>query len=161
MRRTSRGVFTNWSAGFLTGNTLLACTTVANLYGANLSWANLSGANLSGAYLTRADLTGTDLYQLLKSNSVHTLLCAIFWGKLPDDLTLEMMRHDAESCGIEAMQKWADGGVCPFSDSVRDYRFQERGDLWGSGVPTLRGRALLEALWAAKFGELGKTEWRR
>jgi Pentapeptide repeats (8 copies) len=122
----------------------------ANLRGANLSGANLSGANLCGAYLSWANLSWANLCGLLRSNSVHTLLTTIDWGKLPDDLTLEMMRHDAESCGAEAMNKWAKTGTCPFSTSARDYQFTENKSLWKSGKPKYRGMALLVKLCEAK-----------
>jgi hypothetical protein len=144
----------------------------ANLSGANLSGANLSGANLSGANLYEANLSGANLYGanlsganlyeanlsgLLKRNSVHSLLTVINWGQLPDDLTLEMMRHDAESCGQEAMQAWVDSGLCPFHDSVRDYQFQENKALWVKGSPQYRGMELLKKLCEAKGYKLEAT----
>jgi hypothetical protein len=91
---------------------------------------------------------------LLKCNSVAMLLSQS-WGQLPDDLTLEMMRHDAESCGTKTMNEWATGSdECPFSDSVRDYLFAEKKALWVPGEPKLRGIELLEALWVAKGGKV-------
>jgi hypothetical protein len=88
------------------------------------------------------------------ANSVVGLLSSLDWGELPKDLTLEMMRHDAESCGQPLMTAWAKGGDCPFSCGVRDYLFTENWELWKPGKPKLRGKALLEALWTAKGGEL-------
>jgi hypothetical protein len=61
-------------------------------------------------------------------------------------MTLEMMRHDAESCGIEAMNNWIKTNKCPFVDSKRDYMFQEKKELWIPGIPELRGMELLKAL---------------
>jgi len=124
----------------------------ANLSGAYLSGADLSGADLYGAYLSRADLSGAYLSGILKHNSVQTILTIINWGSLSDKMTLEMMRHDAESCGIEAMTTWANGGHCPFFNKKRDYMFQENAKLWKIGKPKLRGIKLLEALWEEKFG---------
>jgi hypothetical protein len=57
-----------------------------------------------------------------------------------------MMRHDAESCGLEKMTAWAKGGNCPFSGAKRDYQFQENKELWVEGTPQLRGMELLKAL---------------
>jgi len=130
----------------------------ANLREANLWEADLRGANLRGANLREADLRGANLREanlreanlnishMLISNSVQTILTIINWGELSDKLTLEMMRHDAESCGIDAMTAWVEGGGCPFSNSVRDYQFQEKRELWIPGKPKLRGMKLLKAL---------------
>ena len=128
----------------------------ANLKGANLEGAYLEGANLKGAYLSGANLEGANLYDanlegayledLLINNSVHTLLEIIDWGELSDKLTLELMRHDAESCGIEAMTKWADGDECPFKTTIRDFQFKEKEELWKKGEPKLRGMELLKTL---------------
>ena len=105
-----------------------------------------SRANLSGANLSRADLSKT-IY------AVTVVLRA--WWRLPADakhFTLELMAHDAENCGIEAMDEWAAGkGNCPFEHSERDFYFQEDRGLWLSAspadkIPKLRGRKLLEAL---------------
>ena len=111
--------------------------------------ADLQGANLRGA-----NLRGADLRDFLSTNSVQTVLTITDWGQLPDDLTLELMRHDAESCGEEAMTVWAKGGACPFNNSVRDYKFTESHALWQPGPPTMRGRKLLEALWVSKGGRI-------
>jgi hypothetical protein len=115
----------------------------AYLQGADLRGADLQGADLQGAYLQGADLNISDL---LKNNSVQTILTIINWSKLSDDLTLEMMRHDAESCGIKAMTDWTKINICPFGNSRRDYLFQENKSLWVEGVPQLRGIELLRAL---------------
>ena len=131
----------------------------ANLRGAVLRDANLQGADLQGAVLwganlQDANLRGADLRDFLSTNSVQTVLTITDWGQLPDDLTLELMRHDAESCGEEAMTVWAKGGACPFNNSVRDYKFTESHALWQPGPPTMRGRKLLEALWVSKGGRI-------
>jgi hypothetical protein len=120
----------------------------ANLSYANLRFANLSSANLRSADLRSADLRFADLSQLLFSNSVTTLLTIIDWGQLSDELTLELMRHDAESCGIEAMTKWANStdGNCPFNGTVRDFQFAENKKLWVEGTPKYRGMRLLKLL---------------
>ena len=120
----------------------------ADLSGANLSRADLSGADLSGANLSRANLPGADLSGADLSGARYsiTVILRITWGTLSAKLTLELMRHDAESCGMTAMNKWAKGGSCPFANSERDFYFEEKKELWKPGVPKLRGRKLLEAL---------------
>jgi hypothetical protein len=132
----------------------------ADLRSADLSSANLRSADLRSANLRSADLSSanlsfakTKLSNLLKSNSVATLLQQ-YWGQLPDDLCLEMMHHDAESCGIGAMNNWVKTDKCPFDGSVRDYHFIENKSLWKAGKPKLRGVELLKALWRAKGGEI-------
>ena len=123
----------------------------ADLSRADLSWANLSRADLSWADLSRADLSRADLSKTIYAVAV---ILRAYWY-LPADakhLTLELMAHDAESCGIDAMDKWALGkGSCPFERSERDFYFQEDKGLWLSAssadkIPKLRGRKLLEAL---------------
>ena len=125
----------------------------ADLSGANLRYANLIGANLRDANLRYADLIGANLRDanlrdLLKAASVSSLLQAIPWGNITSELTLEMMAHDAESCGIKKMDEWAKGGKCPFSDGVRDYYFQESRGVWREAKaenkkPKYRGLILL------------------
>ena len=129
-----------------------------NLTGVNLAGAYLTGANLTGAYLARANLTGaylagvnlTGAYLAMREHSVMSLLTSIDWGSLPADLILELMRHDAESCGVEAMTVWANGGKCPFYNGIRDYTFVENKTLWQPGVPLYRGEELLIKLSVAK-----------
>lgn len=120
----------------------------ADLEGANLRWAYLERAYLEGAYLQRANLRGANLRGAnlsMAQYAVSAILC-INWGQLSSVLTLELMRHDAESCGIEAMNAWAEGGQCPFIAMQRDYVFQEVKQLWQPGSPQLRGIELLQVL---------------
>ena len=138
------------SADLSNANLSNAKLNSAKLIGAKLIGANLIGANLIGAKLIGTNLTNTKLIGLLRSNSVHTLLTVIDWGKLPDDLTLEMMRHDAESFGNKKMDIWVKTDICPFNDSVRDYLFIEDKALWVPGSPQYRGMALLQKLCKAK-----------
>jgi len=115
----------------------------ANLYGANLDVADLCGANLCEANLRRADLCNANLrgaqYSILSVLSAN-------WGKLPDALTLELMRWDALACGDEAMGVWSGGGACPFSNQPREFFFAEKADLWQPGPPTLNYVELFVAL---------------
>jgi hypothetical protein len=110
----------------------------ANLSDANLIRANLSGANLSGANLSGANLSGAK-YSILSGFKIN-------FGELSDNLTLELMRHDAEFCGVEKMTSWANGGPCPYTQMSRDFIFRERRTLWVPGAPQLRGMELWKAL---------------
>jgi len=126
----------------------------ADLFGADLSRANLSGtdlsrtdlsrANLSGTDLSGADLSGTDLREA--KYSISQILYQIYWYGISDKMILELMRHDAEFIGTEKMQKWADGGDCPYGVLRRDFHFSEDRELWKPGKPKLRGKKLFEAL---------------
>jgi hypothetical protein len=143
----------NLSGANLSGaNLSRADLSRANLSWTNLSRANLSGANLSGANLSWANLSRADLQNTIYAVSV---ILRAYWYLPPDakHLTLELMAHDAESCGINAMNKWAEGKAgCPFFEhSERDFYFKEDKGLWLSAspkdkIPKLRGRKLLEAL---------------
>ena len=110
----------------------------ANLYGANLRDADLCEANLRRANLCNANLRGAQ-YSILSVLSAN-------WGKLPDALTLELMRWDALACGDEAMGVWSGGGACPFSNQPREFFFAEKADLWQPGPPTLNYVELFVAL---------------
>lgn len=112
-----------------------------------LNGALLNGASLNGASLNRALLNGTSLNDA--SYSISTLL-KISWGVLPDNLTLELMRHDAEYIGYEDMDTWAAGGACPYRNKIRDFHFNEKRKVWKRGKPKLRGRELFFALCKAR-----------
>ncbi len=125
----------------------------ADLSGANLASADLSGANLMGAYLSKANLIEADLSGVNLKGATYavTAVLRINWGKLSDTLTLELMAHNAESCGIKAMDKWAKGGTDPFKYSEPDFYFEGNKTLWRNAspaerIPKLRGRTLLIAL---------------
>lgn len=95
---------------------------------ANLSWADLSRANLSRARYS--------LLSIFKSKFTN----------LTDNMTLELMRHDAEFCGTDKMTDWANGGQCPYLKMERDFIFYEKKELWVTGEPKLRGLELWKAL---------------
>jgi len=137
----------------------------ANLSEANLIWANLSEANLSeanlreaylrGANLRRANLNGADLWKtnlnevdLREANYSISIMNQIDWDELSDELTLELMRHDAEICGSKAMTNWVKGGKCPFSTGniQRLFYFNEKKELWKPGKPRLHNMELWKAL---------------
>jgi len=139
---------------------MLANLTETNLRGANLMWAilkganltetnlteaNLQGANLSGANLTGAKLTGADLRE---ANYSILIMHRIDWGELSDELTLELMRHNAEICGNKAMTDWVKGGQCPFSTGniQKLFHFNEKKELWKPGKPKLHNMKLWKAL---------------
>lgn len=89
--------------------------------------ANLSGANLSGANLIDANLPSP------------TMVLLANWGDVPDDLTIALMRYDAEChpIGAKAFKNWVDTGECPYSScSVqRAANFTEKKGLWSPGPP--------------------------
>jgi hypothetical protein len=119
--------------------------TEANLTEANLTRVNLTEANLYGANLTRANLTRANLtrakYSILSTVRINL-------GKLSDDLTLELMRWDAITCGMDNMDAWAAGGQCPFSKShfCREFFFTENKEVWVAGNTTMNHRQLWEAI---------------
>jgi len=117
----------------------------ANLQGANLQWAdlreaNLHRANLRGADLHRANLRGADLQWADLPPVTMILLCS--WGKVNDDLTLDLMRWDAwnHSNGQEAFDTWVKTDKCPYDAEQfqRAANFRENKDLWkehGFAIP--------------------------
>lgn len=128
-----------------------------NLVGASFIRTNLTRANFSKANLVGTNLMGAKLWEANLKEAIYSVtnILKAFWD-IPADakyLILELMAHDAESCGIDAMNKWAANKEtsCPFEYSFRDYHFLESKRLWNSAspkdkIPKLRGHKLLEAL---------------
>jgi len=117
----------------------------ANLRNADLSYADLSYANLRNANLRNADLSYADL-----SYARYSLITVfqINFGKLSEELTLELMRHDCECLknGKKLFEKWSKENICPFSESARSFYFREDKKLWKYGKPRLRGFQLWKRL---------------
>ncbi|MCP4215677.1 MAG: pentapeptide repeat-containing protein [bacterium] len=121
----------------------------ANLSDANLSDADLSDANLSDANLRNADLIDADLRNANLSDAdlrnanlsdanlpSPTILFLACWGEVSNELTLSLMRYDAEHHqDPEAFDKWAAEGLCPYNDTKyqRAVNFREKRDLWKPG----------------------------
>jgi hypothetical protein len=118
----------------------------ANLSEANLSWANLSKANLSEANLSEANLSWANLSGA--KYSISQILYQVKWLHISDEITLELMRHDAEFVEKKAMNEWAKGGPCPYRKLNRDFIFSEKAELWKPGVikPKWRGVDLFNRL---------------
>jgi hypothetical protein len=70
-------------------------------------------------------------------------------GLLNNDLTLELMRRDADAHpNPELFDAWADGGPCPY-DGVpvrRLFFFSEQSDLWKPGKPEMSTYDLIYAI---------------
>ena len=120
----------------------------ADLYGADLCCAILRGANLRGADLYGANLRDADLCDADLRGAKYSILnlLTISFYQLSNELTLELMRHDAEFIGNKTMDEWANGGDCPYKNMERDFSFQEKKELWKKGKPKLRGIELWRAL---------------
>lgn len=137
-----------WDADFSKAN-----LTRANFCGAYLVRTNFSGAYLQGANFNGADFTKANFYGAYLQGAIYSVtnLLKVYWDIHEKNLIIELMAHDAESCGIKAMDKWAKEGSCPFKYSERDYYFPESQYLWLTAkpedkIPKLRGRKLLETL---------------
>jgi hypothetical protein len=134
----------NLSGAYLSGaNLYRADLSGANLYRAYLYGADLSGADLYGANLSRANLSGADLYRA-KYSILSIIRCKI--SICSNELTLECMRWDAITCGIDKMQEWSKGGNCPFGIYERELFFNEKRHLWVSGAPQLNHKQLWEMI---------------
>ena len=115
----------------------------SNFSYSDFSDSNFSGSNFSGSNFRYSDFSGSDLrYSRYSIIGVFQLN----YHELSDKLTLELMRHNAEFCGKEKMESWADGGDCPYAIMARDFIFNEKAKLWKSGKPKLRGLKLWKAL---------------
>jgi hypothetical protein len=150
-----------YGANLSEANLSRANLSEANLFRADLSEANLSRANLSEANLFRADLSEANLYgaNLFRADlseadlsrakySISQILYQVKWPHISDEITLELMRHDAEFVEKKAMNEWAKGGPCPYRRLNRDFIFSEKAELWKPGVikPKWRGVDLFNRL---------------
>jgi hypothetical protein len=120
----------------------------ASLDGAFLNGASLDGASLDGAYLNGASLDRASLKGASLKGAIYSILSIlkINFYELSDLLTLELMRWDCISCGEEKMDNWKNGGECPFKNSVREFYFKEKKELWISGKPNMNFKELFIAL---------------
>ena len=165
VRDAAENAKANLSGADLSGANLSgADLSGADLYGADLSGANLSGAdlygarlygaNLSGANLYGADLSGANLYgaeiEFALFPSIR-LLSSMPLGKLPDELTLELMRRDAYAHPHpERFDAWKGGDTCPYQKEDRFWHFVESRELWKPGDPEMADRDLIVAICEAK-----------
>lgn len=143
--------------------------TGANLTNANLSGSNLTRADLTRSDLTRADLTRTNLFEavLTRANIEFPqipsigLLSVINLENLPDDITLELMRRDADVHPYpDKFDVWAKGGDCPYTDNDGNinsngerkwiFEVEEKRHLWKPGKPTMTDEELITAICKAE-----------
>jgi hypothetical protein len=114
-----------------------------NFYRASLDYARLNHASLDYTILDHASLDHARLdgakYSIIQIFKIN-------FSALSDEMTLELMRHDAEFCGEDRMSDWAKGGACPYNGMCQDFYFNEKKELWQPGAPKLRGLELWRAL---------------
>ncbi len=143
-----------WYAYLSNANLSNADLSNANLRNADLRYADLSNADLRNADLSNADLwyadlSNADLWYADLSNAnlsnadlsnanlpAPTAVLLANWGEVSDELTLELMRYDAEHHqDPEAFDKWAAGGPCPYKGAKyqRAANFREKRELWKPG----------------------------
>jgi hypothetical protein len=130
-----------------TGN-IIKTVKQANLRGTDLRGADLQGANLRWADLRWVDLRWVDLrwvdFEFWQFPSIR-LLSSINLGYLSDNLTIELMRRDAQAHPRpELFDIWANGGACPYRDDVeRFWLFEVKKELWSPGIPQMADRDLI------------------
>ena len=116
----------------------------ADLQGANLRNANLRNANLRDADLRYADLRGANLryakYDKKTNWPSWTVLLLADWGTCSNELTLALMRLDAQwhPEGARAFNLWQKTNRCPYNASCNTQRianFKEDRVLWSPGRP--------------------------
>ena len=81
-------------------------------------------------------------------------------GKLPDKITLELMRRDAQfHPDPKKFDEWAKGGACPYSNSNcitrQIYNFDISRELWKKGKPTMSEYDLFMAIAKEKNWKIG------
>ena len=102
-------------------------------------------ADLSGADLSEANLSGANL-EFQQFPSIR-LLSSIQLGILSGELTLELMRRDANAHPHpEKFGVWMKGGACPYQNEERFWFFSEKRDLWKAGNPTMKDSELIIAI---------------
>jgi hypothetical protein len=124
--------------------------------GANLNRANLNGANLARANLARANLAGA------ASLPAPAMILAGYWGEVPDDLCIDLMRWDAANHpNPAAFDAWAKGGACPYEGIpyARASHFKEKRSLWSAGEAPRPYDLMVRLLsWTAKRAAQGSGQ---
>jgi len=119
------------SANLSSANLSSADLSYADLRSADLSSANLSSANLSSADLSYADLSSANLRSA--HNVAPTQLLLLNWGKVSDELCVELMRWDAWNHSDRSkFDEWLENGSCPYDSEKfqRAANFSESKELW-------------------------------
>jgi len=130
-----------------------------NLFGADCSFANAQKTNLRDIDLRGVDLCLLKIAEADLRNAKYdykTLMLQVDWEKLSDELTLELMRQDAQLIGEELITDWSNGGECPYVvlDKYRDFKFKEKMKLWKPGKPKY-GKDQMRDLFKALCEEKG------
>lgn len=157
------------------------------LHRVDFNYSNLTNANFDHAELAYVDfsdaiLTGTSFFRTIMSHlrlsdvkgfvfdnfPSITLLATINLERLPDDLTLELMRRDAYAHPYPGrFAKWAKkeangdddddddyddeyGGSCPYQNEMEFWNFRQHPKLWKRGNPTMKDRDLIVSICRAK-----------
>jgi hypothetical protein len=79
-------------------------------------------------------------------------------GKLPDNITLELMRRDAQfHPDPKKFDEWAKGGSCPYTDCItrQIHHFDISRELWKKGKPIMSDYKLLVAIAKEKNWKIG------
>ena len=110
----------------------------AYLGGAHLGGADLDGADLGGVHLGGAK---NIMFHQFPNPSIFTQFDL---DTLPDNLTLELMRRDAEAHPYpEKFDQWAKGGGCPYLNVDRYFLFNVKKELWKPGPPEMKTSDLI------------------
>lgn len=124
--------------------------TNTDLKRSTFSVSNIEESNFRGAALGMTSFVEAILFKVDLRRARYSVMSLLqsHWGLLPDNLTLELMRHDAEFIGVEAIRKWANqpASPCPYRDKGRDFFFFPDKRIWKPGKPKLRGIELLREL---------------
>jgi len=113
---------------------------VAEKNRANFSMTNLSLVNLFKVSLSMANL------EFAWFPSIR-LLSSINLGDCSNELTLELMRRDAQAHPHpERFDEWAKGGPCPYQNEEFFWNLRWRKDIWKPGTPQMRDSDLLLAI---------------
>ena len=91
-----------------------------------------------------------------KQATIHLLHSRL--SKLPDDLTLELMRRDAQfHPDPKLLDEWAKGGKCPYDNCIcqQIYHFDINRELWRKGKPKMSDYELLVAIAKEKKWKIG------
>lgn len=138
----SKFIFADFSLSYISNSDLSGCD-FNNSYFSGCRFENVKldeckflFSNLERSVLDNCSLIGAEY-------SISNML-KLYWGELSDNMTLELMRHEAEYHGQYNKRKWLN------DDIPRNFHFKECRELWSPGLPQYRGKELLAKLFDEK-----------
>lgn len=123
----------------------------ADLMGLSAFFVDFSFSDFTGAFIDNWNFFKVDLFgvQGLMFQSLPSIstLSRLTLHHLPDELTLELMRRDAQAHpNPEDFEVWANQGHCPYKQEERFWMFPFSRSVWKPGKPEMSDVELIKSI---------------